>query len=54
MRSVIKSIHSRLELLLRSIKFEFGGLRLPKVAERKDIRKKMLGFNNKRKIKHKV
>lgn len=48
MKLVIKSIHSRLEALVRCIKSEFGELGLLKVAERNDSRKKLVDYNNKR------
>lgn len=48
MKLVIKSIHGRLEALVRCIKSEFGELWLLEVAERNDSRKKLVDYNNKR------
>lgn len=46
MKQVIKLIYSRLEVLFRSIKFEFGELGLMEVVERNNSRNKLVGYNN--------
>lgn len=56
MKLIIKLIHSRLEALVRGIKFEFGELGLTEVAEKNNSRKKLSRYNNNnnRKIRHEV
>lgn len=42
------------EDLVKSSTFEFGELGLIDIVERNDSKKKLVSYNNKKKIKHKV